>query len=243
MTFLKCFKATYSASWAFLIACPVLALIPVVSELLQHVVEVHLGFYDGVDAAVASERHPLRLLFGCLKLAALTLPGYWVVRFIADRDPSRAAKIEALAARLFTGFFAFMFILALFQLFGLPQTGAVQIAAFFVSIAITVLVAAWAVAAPLGNDRIGPVASAKIMARHLPWSFAFYIAAFLPLLVPHYALGALALLGPKQLLWPALILDSFLVGVIAAVLNAVSYYIALRAAALRHVSLHPAGLA
>jgi hypothetical protein len=243
VTFFQCFKATYSASWAFVFACPMLALIPVISELLQHVVEVHLGFYDSVDAAVASERHPLRMLFGCLKLAALTLPGYWVVRFIANRDPSRAAKIETPAARLFAGFFAFMFILALFQLFGLPQTGAVQIAGFFVSIAITVLVAAWAVAAPLGNDRIGLVASAKIMARHLPWSFAFYIAAFLPLLVPHYALGALALVGPSQLLWPALILDSFLVGFIAPVVTATSYYIALRAAALGQVPLHPVGLA
>jgi hypothetical protein len=240
MRFLQAYKSTYSAGLAFVIACPLLALIPVVSELIQHLVEVKLGIYQSIDAAKALERHPLRMASGCLKVAALTLPGYWVIRFIVDRNPSRAGRIEGTPARLFARYFAFMFLLALFQLFGLPQNGAVQITAFLVSIAVTVLVAPWAVAAPLGNESVGLRKSVSIMLRHLPWGMAFYIAAFLPLVIPHYALGALALLGPTYLLWPALILDSLLVGYLAAVMSALSFYVAQHGAAPAEVQLQAA---
>ncbi len=43
MAFWTALKATYSGSSAFLIACPLLALIPVAFELLQHAVEAHIG--------------------------------------------------------------------------------------------------------------------------------------------------------------------------------------------------------
>jgi hypothetical protein len=125
MTFWQAFKATYSGSVAVLIACPLLALVPVVFELLQHVVEVHIGMYDSIAAARATEHHPLRMVFGMLKVAALTIPFYWVTRFQPDRDATFAARPDPKAIRLFAVYCMFQLGLAALQLFGLPQTGAV----------------------------------------------------------------------------------------------------------------------
>ena len=59
MTLWTALKATYRNSLAFLIACPLLALVPVVVELIQHWVEVHIGMYDSLTAAKAMDGHPL----------------------------------------------------------------------------------------------------------------------------------------------------------------------------------------
>jgi hypothetical protein len=84
------------------------------------------------------------------------------------------------------------------------------------------------------------------MARRLPWTLAFQLAAFLPLLVPHYVLGTFAIMGPKGLMWPTLALDALLVGYLTPVIIASTYYAATRAADLAGVSLlsnrHGAGL-
>lgn len=239
MTFWTALKATYGGSLAFLIACPLLALIPVVFELLQHAVEAHIGMYDSIAAAKAAEHHPLRMAFGMLKIVALTVPLYWVTRFLPHRDAGFARRVDPLAVRLFGGVLAFDLTIAALQLFALPQTGSVLLAAFVGGQVVGCLIAAWGVAAALGNRAVGPRVSIAIMARHLPWTFAFSLVVMVPLMVPHYALGALALLGPKPLLWPVLVMDSLLVGWLTAVLAAGSYYVAMRAAAKAGVALMP----
>lgn len=239
MTFWQSLKATYGGSIAFLVACPLLALFPVVFELVQHGIEVHIGMYDSIAAAKAVEHDPLRMGFGLLKVAALIVPGYWIARFLAWRDPERAVRVEPVALRLFAGFVVFQLAMAVVQLFGLPQTVPALLIGFVGGMVIGILLSAWGIAAALGNAAIGPRASAAMMARQIPWAFAFSLAAMLPLMVPHYVFGALAILGPKAALWPVLIVDSLLVGWLTAVLIAASYYIALRGAEKAGVSLIP----
>jgi hypothetical protein len=241
MTFWQASKATYSGSMAFLIACPLLALVPVAFEFLQHIIEVHIGFYDSIATAKATEHSPLRMAFGLLKVMSLTVPVYWITRFLPERDARFAATADPCAIRLFTGYFVFGIAFAAFQLFALPQTGRVLIASFVIGQIVGALIVAWGVAATFGNAAVGPRVSVSIMVRHLPWTFAFMLMVFLPLMIPHYALGALALLGPKQLLWPGLIVDSLLVSWLTAVLAAGAYYAATRAATRENVSLIATG--
>jgi hypothetical protein len=59
----------------------------------------------------------------------------------------------------------------------------------------------------------------------------------LPLLVPHYVLSIFAVMARKSLLWPTLVIDSLLVGVMTPVLIASSFYPALRAARLAGIAL------
>lgn len=239
MTFWSALKSTYGGSIAFLIACPLLALIPVAFELLQHAVEVHIGMYESIAAAKTVEHHPLRMAFGMIKIASLTLPFYWVIRFLPERDARFAGRPDPVAIRLFAVYFAFNIALEAFQLFGLPQSGAVLAVSFVVSMIVGNLLLAWGVAASLGNSSIGPRASIAIMARHVPWTFAFSLVAILPLMIPHYGLATLGLVGPKMLLWPVLIVDSLLVGWLTAVMAAGGYYAAVRAATKAGVNLMP----
>ncbi len=237
MTFWTALKATYGGSIAFLIACPLLAVIPVAFELLQHAVEVHIGMYDSIAAAKAVEHHPLRMAFGMLKVAALTVPIYWVTRFLPHRDARFAATLEPRAVRLFAGVLAFDLAMTALQLFLAPRTGGAILAMFVVGQIVGCMIMAWGVAAAFGNRAIGPRASITIMARHLPWTFAFSLVVLLPLMIPHYALTAVVLAGPKPLLWPVLIVDSLLVGWLTAVMAAGSYYAATRAAGMAGIDL------
>ena len=239
ITFWTALKATYRDSLAFLIACPLLALIPVAVELLQHFAEVHIGMYDSLAMAKAVENHPLRMAFGFAKVLSLVVPGYWVARFLAWRVPALAGRWDGRAAALFAGFLAFHAVSTALQLFVLPRTGTALLIGFVVGTVLSALLVAWAAAAPLGNAAIGPLASIRLMAPRLLWTIAFMLVAMLPLMIPHYALAAAAIVGPKPLLWPVLVLDSLLVGWLAVLMVASGWYAALRATGLAGVALVP----
>lgn len=236
MTFGQAFASTYRGGTAFLLACPLLALVPVAFELIQHVAEVHIGLYDSIAAARATEHHPLRMAFGMVKIAALIVPGYWITRFLPARDARAARRIDPPAVRAFAIIVAVQLALAAVQLFALPPTPTALLAGLAGGQVISGLLIAWGVSAPLGGD-VGPIASIRIMARQLPWTVAFSIAATLPLMIPHYVLGAMALVGPRPLLWPVLIVDSALVGWLTAIITASGYYAATRAAGKAGVDL------
>jgi hypothetical protein len=243
MTFWQALKDSYRGSLAFLIACPLLAMVPVAFEILQHVVEVRLGMYDSVEAAQALDGNSVRLAFGFLKTIALTVPYYWVTRWLATRDSRYAARFEPAALRPFSGFLLVMVALVAIQLFALPRTGTATAIAFFAGEIIVVLLAAWGIASALGNSRIGPAKSAVIMTPQLLWTFALFVLGMLPLMVPHYAFAALAILGPKSLVWPVLIVDSLLVGWLTALLVAIAYFAVKRATDAAGVQLAGTGAA
>ena len=68
------------------------------------------------------------------------------------------------------------------------------------------------------------------------------IVPMLPLMIVHYGLGAVALIGPKATLWPVLIVDSLVVGWLASVLAATTYVVAARGANRAGVALDGNGL-
>lgn len=229
MTFLEGLKHVYRESIAFVIACPLLALIPVVFELVQHIAEVSIGMYESPEMAVATEKHPLRVSFGLLKIAALTLPLYWATRFFAGgRDAAAARSFDRRAIELFAVAFAFMMAVAAISLFLTPSDGLATAAMLIGSLFVQVLIARWLAAAAIGNPAIGPLRSARVMLGQLVWAIPFIVIAQLPLMIPHYGLAGLAILGPKTLLWPVLIFDSLLVGWLAIVLVAANWVIATR---------------
>lgn len=237
MTFWQGLKESYRGSFAFLVACPLLALVPVFFEMLQHVVEFHMGAYDSIEASKALDANPVRLGFGMVKAAAITASFYWVIRWLATRDRRFAATADPTAIRLFSGFFIFRVGMTAVQLFLVPGTGLAVLVETVVGEAVTALIAAWGVASALGNRSIGPVQSVALMARYFLWSFALIVFGMLPLFVLHTALGVLATVGPRWLLWPSLIVDSLMVSWLAALIIATTYFAAKRAAQLEGLDL------
>lgn len=238
MTFWRALRSTYSGSVAFIVACALLAFVPVFFELLQHAVEVHRGMYVSIAGARAAATDPVRLGFGFLKVIALTVSSYWVTRYLASRDASFAKRASRTAVRLFLAYMSFQLTVAAVMLFLVPQTSWAQITSLVVGQIVNCLVVAWGVAAPLGNAAVGPRASAALMFRQLPWTFVFLLVAVLPLMIPHYAMAYLSI-GAKSLLWPILIVDSLLVGWLNAVIIASNFFAATRASIAAGVSLFP----
>ena len=169
----------------------------------------------------------------------MTIPIYWVTRFLARRDAAFAARADAKAVRLFAGFLLIQAAIAAVGLFILPRSGSVAVVWILAGQILECLLCGWAVAAPLGNVNVGPLSSIRFMARRLPWTFAFLVTAMLPLMVLHYLLAGVAIMAPKSLLTPTLIFDSLVVGCLTLVLAASGFYAALRAATLAGVSLIP----
>ncbi|MBD3730474.1 MAG: hypothetical protein IE933_12290 [Sphingomonadales bacterium] len=228
MGFWSGIRLAYRESWAFMLACPLLFLVPVLGEVIQHIVEMQIGMYDSLAAAQAADADPLRMAFGFVKTIGLMLPGYWVIRFIAGgRDAAAARRFEPRAAALFTYYLIFQAALSAVQLFALPRSGTALIVAMVAGLFLNPLLARWAASAPLGLPT-GPIASARVMAIQVPWAIGFSLAVILPLMVPHYILGAAALFAPAVLKWPVLIVDSLLVGYLAAVMVAATWVIATR---------------
>lgn len=230
MTFWQNLRAIYSGSSRTMRALPLLALVPVVFELIQHVVEVQIGMYLSLDAAKAVEHHPARMAMGLVKVIAITLPVYWTARYLATSDRQFASQFEPRAISLFSLVLLFQTAMAAIQMFILPQNSTVVLVGMALGLPIAALLAAWYVAAPLGNSYIGPARSARVMAPVLFSTILLSFLAMLPLMVVHYGLAAFALLGPKSVLWPTLIVDSILVGWLSSILAASVYVVARRAA-------------
>ena len=226
MTFLQGIAFVHRQSWAFLVACPLIALIPILAELAQHIAEMQAGMYSGPEGARAAEADPARMAFGFVKTLALTLVGYWAVRFYASRDPAYARRLEGRAVALFAVVFALQALLSALGLF--VFTGAVAVGFFVFGLVFTPLLTRFVAGAPLGVW-ISPLASIRQMLPQLPWAVAFNIAAVLPLMVVHYALGIGAVFVPGEAVkWAMLIADSLVVGWLAAVLLAITWVVAVR---------------
>ena len=230
MSFWKNLRAVYRGSAQTIRALPLLALIPVAFELIQHVVEVRIGMYDSLAAAKAVEHHPARMAMGLVKVVAITIPIYWTARYLATSDRRFASLFDPRAMGLFGLVLLFQTAMAALQMFVLPQTAAVVLVGVALGFPIAALLAAWYVAAPLGNVRIGPVRSTRMMVPVLVSTILISFLAMLPLMIVHYGLAAAALLGPKAFLWPTLIVDSVLVGWLSSILAATVYVVAARAA-------------
>ena len=117
-TFLADFKFVHRRSLAFAASLPIIAAIPLVAEFIQHVIEMRVGMYDGIDGATLAERHPDRLLSGFAKTIALGLPAYFLIRWLHSGGDSRfAARFERPAAALFALVIALQALLSWLGLF------------------------------------------------------------------------------------------------------------------------------
>jgi len=67
---IKRIAEAYRTSWRFSLAFPALIAVPVVIELIQHIIEVRHGMYVDRAGTLAAESDPLRLGWGMVKTLA-----------------------------------------------------------------------------------------------------------------------------------------------------------------------------
>ena len=228
--FLTAFRDVHRSSLAFAAALPLVFAIPLVAEFVQHVIEMRIGMYDGVEGAKAAESDPACMWFGFAKVAALNVVGYFVIRWLhSGGNRAFALAFPRKAATLFGLVLALSLFLAWLSLFvwadGYMATG------FFVfSLIFMPLIVRFVVAAPLGI-LVTPLESIKVMASDALFAIAFSIVAILPLMAIHYALGIGAMFVEGDgLKWALLILDSFVTALLGIVMVAAQYTMATRPA-------------
>lgn len=233
MTFLSSLGYVHRETWLFMFACPLLALVPVVAEFIQHIVEMRIGMYDGSDGALAANGNLVRLYFGFAKVLAISLPGYWVIRYLAGgRDAQAARTVEPRAAKLFGIVYGLGALFAFLGLF-VFDNGYVAGGFFVFGLIFQPLIARFVAGAPLGIW-ISPQASIRAMLPHIVFAVGFAIAAMTPLMIVHYGLGIGAVFAPGEAAkWVLLVLNSFVTGWLAAVIAAAAYVIALRPGGLQ----------
>lgn len=242
------FKSLYLDGWRAAALFPLLFIIPAIVEFAQHIVEMQSGMYHSIAAAKAAENDSLRMAFGFAKTLALGLPGYWFIRFLAFRDPVRAARIESPAFGLWLVLYLLQAVGLAYGLFGPPLGTALGLAASAEKWAgpiagtawslVGVYLTAWIVAWPLGNREVGPVQSVRIMTGSFWRTIGYMIGGVLPLMVVHYGLGYLAIaVTPDWLDWPVLVIDALIVAWLACTMAGSSYLAALHAAARKGVAL------
>lgn len=243
-------REIYGSAWAFALACPILFLIPVVFEFAQHVVEVQSGLYLSIEGAKAAEYDPLRMAFGFWKTLAISLPTYWLYRFVVSgRNADYARTLEPRAVLLWLAIFLPVVVLmqwlgqfgpSLTAMLGLEGQSAtvVRVGMGLTQTAIGIYLVAWFVAWSQGNAAIGPVKSFAIMRGFFWRTFGLLLAGTIPLMIVHY--GSLLAIGqPAGLVWLIMVLDSLVVGMLALTMVGANAVAAMRAAEAKGVSLLP----
>ncbi|WP_116091422.1 hypothetical protein [Sphingomonas crusticola] len=220
---LKAMFHTYRTAGAFVLACPLLFLVPVVPELVQHVVEYKIGMFSSVADAKALENDRLRLLFGSIKVVALLFPGYWVARFAWWGDGARAGAWQAEGVRgyvpvLIYGVVVNMLGLWVPQLVGGRTGQLLALGSFPLLLILNILLSQWVARAPLGEGDASPSGSVRLVGRDLLWALPFGVIAMLPAMAVHYALNFLSLGKPLPAMAALLAIDAFYVGYLVAVL-------------------------
>lgn len=236
---IELFREAYGRSWRFVIACPAIVAIVIAAEFGQHIAEISLGMYAGMEQARAVAEAPMRLFAGHLKVLSLLLLGYGVPRFLGFGDDAGAAlRLESRAIRLFVPVLAFGLFWVLVGLDGAPLlrlagveaalAGRITVALSGFGFVLGLFLIPWGVAAPLGYAAIGPVRSARISWRHLPFALFFGLAPMLPLMALHYALFLGVVGRPLAVIWAAALLDAAVVGYLGVLIATAHFIIARR---------------
>lgn len=248
MTMWSDLKAIYVRSGRYALLCPLLFLVPVAVEMVQHIVEIQAGMYVDRAGLLAAESDKLRLAIGHVKVIALFLTGYWAARFLVfGDDPAAARRIDRQAVRLFVpvmawGLFWLIFVqdgpfIARAAGIGGDPAVPIMVSGLIVSLLFEPLLSAWKIAAAAGNRAIGFVRSIRLVGRTYLRAIILSLLAMLPLMVAHYALAIVAVGSAPTLVWALMAVDSVLVGYLGVVMVAGAYVIARRATGYAGVDL------
>jgi len=212
-------------------AMPLALLAMVLIEMVQHVVEVKLGFFGPTAQRRAVAFDPARVGLGVVKMMTLYGVGFLATRYFWFADANRARGVTAADLRRFLSVFVYqmaMFGLIFFGTFALqrmdrpplaPQT--FQAVIGLGQIALEPLLFVWFVGAATGDWRVGPVRSARLTGLLYLWTLPLFFVARLPSGALHQYLNRWAATLDPAPMWGLLILDSLLVGLLAAIVPAI----------------------
>lgn len=237
---LDCIRWSARLIWA----APLLTLLVLGLEGLQHLVEWRAGMYLSLEAAKAVEHDPARMAVGLAKVAGLTLLHYWTARFVVSGGSLRRTFAQdPVAARKYAAYLAFALALAVAQMW-LPvwmeaagasqrQIAAVVTGAMLAALPLGTALAPWSVGAALGDPAAGPMQSLRRAWGGILWGLALTFVVIAPVMAAHYVLGLGAIGQPASVAVGMLVADTLLVGFLGVLANCAPVFIAARMAERR----------
>lgn len=225
-TFRLGFKATLVA--------PLILAIVALPEFVQHVAEIDMGMFVSNDGISAGAEEARRWSFGYVKIAGLVAGMLLTLRYWLVSGSLRRALTPSL-----TGIGRFLRVLLVFVLLNQVDIhslaaanwlgmspGAAQLVSVVIGLvlfAVQILLLLWIVAAFGGDMRMTPSRSAKLGWRHLPSAVLLPVIAFMPWMAIHQTLNNVAWGAAPAIVWPLMITDALVVGLLATTVGSALY--------------------
>jgi hypothetical protein len=225
----------YARGFRIVRELPLLFVLPVAAEFLQHTVEMHLGMYGG---SLDSHAQAVRLGFGMVKILAVFLTLLVALRWWglagnlgrALRPSWRLAGGLALTflVEMVGDLLAIGIGLGIIELAGDSSRG-LRMAAILVPLMgwkfVAGLIYPWYVALLIEDREMRLRRSIAVMRGRVFHTFGLLVAGYLPLMIVHYALGLGAMGRSGPLLWVMMIVDAGVVALLVAMLAATYFEI------------------
>lgn len=215
MTWLRALGALYRDGLSLLWLAPLIPLLAIVPEFVQHIAEVRLGMFDSREAFIALAQDPARMIFGYAKIAGLVLAMLAAARF--NGDP--AHRWWDLRGVLWKRFALALLLNAAVALPIEAARGRVGESALLTIQAVvtvaTLPLILFLFGALLGNRAMTLRAAYTSGWRRLPLLALLLVAAFVPAQALHQLNHTVALGRPEALVWALMVWDSLLVGLLA----------------------------
>lgn len=219
-----------------ILAAPIIFLIPVLGEGLQHAVEYYLGMFSSGDGVAPGEESNIRMIFGVVKVTSILYAAMWVSKFwfransgkqpilFAAREFSALVMLAAFAVLLMA---AMVFLGPLLVDFITDNNISVpQNVLPFTPLIVLLPFLLWAqnlnllwIGYFLGDKSMTRERSRILMKGRTNWmTMVFVIPVSIPMVV-HYKLNYLSMGASLQEQVLFLTLDSILVGVLAIIIG------------------------
>lgn len=215
MTWLRALGALYRDGARLLWLAPLIPLLAIVPEFVQHIAEVRLGMFESRENFVALDQDPARMSFGYAKIAGLVLAMLAAARFWGDA----AHRWWDLRGVLWKRFGLAIVLNAAVALPIEAMRGRigdnVLLAVQTVLTVATLPLIVYLFAAFLGNSAMTLRAAFTSGWRRLPLLMLLLVAAFVPAQAVHQLNHTVALGRPETLVWLLMVWDSLLVGLLA----------------------------
>lgn len=216
---------TYRLGGTAVVAAPLLLAFAVLTEAVQHIVEIRLGMFESVAAFRALGNDPLRWMFGYTKVAGFLISILTIARFWATGSVKAALLIPLgdLGRLIFAIVLTLGIALSIdwVQSHGLPR--ALDIILSSISFILQTGLTLYVVGALFGDRAM---TLRRSFTDRFPTAIIMtltMLAAFAPCQALHMLNHKIAIGGPTPLVWAMMAFDSLWIGLFAALVGSAMY--------------------
>ncbi|MCP3733775.1 hypothetical protein M9979_02620 [Sphingomonas sp. RP10(2022)] len=202
-------------------------------EFAQHVVEYRIGFFDSKEIAKAVSLDPSRMALGWVKMILVYVGGFFAIRFLVNGSARGVMTPRWGTMVRYLPYIAYALTIFALIFYARALVPAERVTAFrgtvgLIQIAVEPLLMLWIVSAATDGPVRTPWHSARRIGSGYVRALALFFIGRMPIGAAHQFLGTWAIGRATPLLWPMLVLDAVVVGLLIAIIPAIYVRVAAR---------------